>query len=176
MRTFITLALVAGCSALMADGNSSSTTADAAVKIYSPIGIYNVFGDKLDFAQIVINDVTKPASVEMPAAYQPTLINFDNCAMKNNSNAASAAWFHVNRDSGLSYTTTLDPEVDMGDGVKIYTTMSGVTPCGVAPTPLGTVALAGTTQEHFWVGGKLVVPAGVIGAKTGTVHVSVAYN
>lgn len=176
MRTFLTLALVAGSAALFADGNTATTSAEAAVRIYSPIGIYNVFGDKLDFAQIVINDVTKPASVVMPATYYPTLQDFDNCAVKNGSPSASAAWFHVNRDSTLTYTLGIDPIVDLGDGVKITTSHSGLTLCSVAPTPMAPFALAGTTQEHFYVGGKLEVPAFVIGHKTGTLNVSVSYN
>lgn len=176
MRKLITLTLVAGSTILFADGNTATTSAEAAVRIYSPIGIYNVFGDKLDFAQIVINDVTKPASVVMPAGYYPTLQDFDNCAVKNGSPSPSAAWFHINRDSSLTYTLAVDPVVDLGDGVTITTASSSVSPCSVAPTPLAPFALAGTTQEHFYVGGKLDVPPFVIGHKTGTLNVTVSYN
>jgi hypothetical protein len=174
MRKIIALALVAGCTALMADGNSSSASADAKVQIVAPITVSNVFADKLDFGQIVVNDATKAMSVVM-APDTAVLGTFVNCVRKNNSAGTNAAWFHIAKDQDIAWggvNIKVDPTVDMGKGAKITPATGGLTSCtagipGAAPH---------TDQAHFNVGGKLEVPAGVFGFLTGKLNVTVAYN
>lgn len=171
MRTLLALALVA--SPAFADGNTSKADAKTKVSIYAPITIVST--QDLDFGAIVMNDFSG-GSVTLDPSAAP---DYQNCARLTGSKARGhqLAWFHVRKDANLTYTRTA--------------TAHTVADCTFSPVLFGTVYgcgwngmvggvdftdKAGTTKEHFFVGGKLTIPADTFGEKTGTVEVTVDYN
>ena len=174
MRKLITLALVAAAPALFANGNSDKATATTRASIYAPITIVKT--SDLDFGAIVMNGFTG-GSVDLNE--NTGAATYTDCAALSGSKARypMLATFHVRYDSNLTYSRTAT--VHTVDGCT-FTPVDFESP--VACTLTGTVDgkdfndKAGTSKQHFFVGGKLNIPANVFGEKTGTLEVTVAYN
>lgn len=174
MRTFITLALIAGCATLFANGNSDKATAKTRVSIYAPITI--VKSADLDFGAIVMDGFTG-GSVDL--SENTGAATYTNCAALSGSKARQPqlAMFHVRFDKELAWSRSATVH-----------TVDGCTFSPVDFSPLTTCVLNGTVdgkdfndkpgtdKDHFLVGGKLTIPANTFGERTGTLEVTVAYN
>ncbi len=185
MRTFITLALVAGFSGFaFADGNTASTTATATVHIVAPVKIISNQG--MDFGNIVVDDVDQAAKVTMKTNTLPgmlysyaTLEGWDKCAPYKKAGTVKAASFHYSYDAHVADTDlsiVIDPTVVLTGGVGpnvTLTTNNDLPADGCFLADLGNTP--GTTQKHFGVGGLLDIPAKALGTKSGTVTVTVSY-
>lgn len=171
MRTLLALALVAAPA--FADGNSDKTSATTKVNIYAPITI--VKGADLDFGAIVMSGFTG-GSVELSDA---TPAVYTDCAKLGGTAARNPtlAWFHVRKDATLAYSreATVHTVADCTFDPVVF---GAATPCVLAGTVDGKdfSNKVGTNKEHFYVGGKLTIPADTFGEKTGTLEVTVAYN
>lgn len=171
MNKALAFALVAGCSGLLfADGNSASATAQASVRIYAPITL--VKSTDLDFGQIILDNYSDAASIVLDENTYPGMLKSPvKCSIKNNSTPAQVACFHYLKDASLAVNVQVDPTVTLQDGVTITTAKGGDLTCTwFYPNPTG------TDSFHFYVGGKLDIPAGVVGQKTGMLNVTVSYN
>ncbi len=188
MRKLITLSLVAGVStfAFAADGNSATASATASVRIVAPLRI--ISNSNMNFGNIVVDDIADAAKVTMTTTTAPgdlyatpTLKDFVKCAQWKTKGTVSAATFHYSYDLGVALNdvkVTVDPIVNLtgGIGPAVKLTTNSDLPadaCFLSDPRLD--ASAGTHQSHFGVGGTLDIPAGALGAKTGTVNVTVEY-
>jgi len=174
MRTFITLALVAGCATLFANGNSDKATAKTRVSIYAPITIVKTAD--LDFGAIVMDGFTG-GSVDL--SENSGIPTYTDCAALSGSKARQPqlAVFHVRFDKDLAWSRSAT--VATVDGCTYSPVdMSPLTPCVLNGTYDGKdfTDKDGTNKDHFLVGGKLTIPANTFGEKTGTLEVTVAYN
>lgn len=189
MRSLITLALVAAAFPVFADGNSDTASAKAKVHIVAPVKVMST--SDINFGQIVVDDVTQPASVKMVTNTAPggnsvaTLTDWNKCAPYAKNNVAiTAAEFHYSHDIqttvGAQVKITVDPEVTLAGGhgpaVKLITNNDLPADACMLPTIDGQTKIAGYVGfKHFGVGGTLNIPAGALGKKEGTLNVKVEY-
>lgn len=188
MRNLITFGLVAAFSSLAfgADGNTATASATASVRIVAPLRI--ISNQNMNFGNIVVEDTALPAQVTMTTAIAPnqlhataTLGGWVKCAPWKTAGTVTAASFHYSYDLGVAVTdvkVTVDPTVSLtgGTGGAVTLTTNNDLPadaCFLSDSRLD--AGPGTHQSHFGVGGILDIPAGALGAKTGTVNVTVEY-
>lgn len=162
MNKLIALALVAGLAplAFATDGNSASTTADAAVVIYNPVTLTST--GKLDFGKLVITDPTSSASVTLDGA---KTASYSNCAAFNGSVSGAAG---ANLDVPI-FSGTKDSDLD----VTVTHYSATMTDCTIVLT--APVIAKTSTSFNFPVFGTLNIPAGMTGKKSGQVLVTVAY-
>ncbi len=197
MRKLTTLALLAASGFLFAaDGNSTSATADAFVRIVAPVKM--VKSSDISFGAIVVDDLSKDAFVTMTTNHQAGQLNsvanlsdWKDCAPYKGSRqvaAVSGAGFHYNFDNWAAKTNDAGIQINVPATVTLNNTANGrgpacelttktdlpADPCnGVAGLP---TAISGyTTSKHFSVGGTLKIPAGALGEKQGTLTVTVQY-
>ena len=185
MRTFLTLAIIAGFSSVaFADGNSATATATASVRIVAPVKILS--NQNLDFGNIVVDDVDQAAKVTMTSNTSDgmlysvgTLSHWDKCAPYKKAGTVKAASFHYAYDAGVASTDigiVIDQKVTLSGGFGpnvILNTNNDLPADACFLIDLGRTD--GTQQKHFGVGGTLEIPAKALGTKTGTINVTVTY-
>ncbi|MDP2874903.1 MAG: hypothetical protein Q8O00_01890 [Holophaga sp.] len=195
----VAMALGVGC-ALFANGNSASTGASAGVRIVAPVKITAV--QHLNFGSIVVGDVAKTSTITMAFnGIAPGIIGnltgnlastrltaMSNCTPYRKSAAHTPALFHLQKDAWVAsfniggaglldtdVTIVIDRAVTLSGGTGGPVNLQVATDIPADPfIPAG--ALAGATYRRFQLAGKLDIPAGCLGSKTGTINVSVSYN
>lgn len=178
MRKLIALSLVAAAApALFAEGNSrSQATTTASVTIFAPVKLLAIWG--ADFGKIMLDDMSQPASIELTPSKSKgipgvgTYANAVNCSPKTAGNSFTAAHFDLFQDNSLAVCINLGPKVDLGSGVMFTPAMGEWD----LEYPGIYKAYKGATWWHFDVGGKLEIPAGVVGKFTKEFTVTANYN
>lgn len=172
MKSLVLLLVAAASTFAFADGNTATAAAKASVKLYAPITLLKT--QDLDFGAIVVDDLGQPSSVNFDP--NSLAMTYTGCAALKGAGALGhqAAWFHYMKDAALGVSITLPTTVALSGGIGGDVTLtpakSGDQPCYWWPDQ------AGISKGHFDLAGKLDIPAGAFGEKSGQVSVTVAYN
>lgn len=190
MRKFVFLLAAAGaCGLVHADGNSVEATAKASAHIAAPLKV--ISNSDLNFGNIVVDSDDIAASVLMKvdmADYQvvctPTLSDWVKCAPFKHQGNISGASFHYSFDAlaeatyGVKVSYPESINLSGGHGPDCKVTLNSSLPaddCLLVDPGLDPYILGVIHKKHFGVGGKLDIPAGALGTKTGELTVTVEY-
>lgn len=190
MRTLtFLLATAAAGSLLYADGNSASATAQASTRIVAPVKV--VANSDLKFGNIVVDDLGQAAEVTMTTAIAagqlvctPTLGGWTKCAPYKHQGDISGATFHYSYDvwgaahNGVKVTVPATLSLTGGFGGACTVNTNNDMPaddCFLSVPGLDPNIPGYVSKKHFGVGGKLLIPAGALGEKKGTLTVTVEY-
>jgi hypothetical protein len=172
MRKLIALALVAGCTGLLADGNSASTSATASVNLYAPIVLHK--GSDVNFGVFVFDGSAVKLSMTN-AGVVTGGTKFSGSQLDASFTLAKAGAFDWTKDPNLTVnvkvndtvltgaTTTLLPAVQLGDPKVMWTIKADM----VSLAASGTLAIYGDLD---------IVAGATAKSYQGTFTVTVAYN
>jgi hypothetical protein len=149
------------------DSHSKSVLTTSKARIISPISIENTGGQGLDFGMIAVGTAESKVVVSAEATVTVNVSQGD--AVVITSTQQKAAKFTVTGEVGKTYTITLPTSATLTSGVNSLTVTNFTCSNGVG----GNIG----TNDLFYVGGELTIPAGVAPAiYLGTFSVAVVYN
>ena len=180
------LLLIAASPAMAASGNSSAATGMASATVIQPITVTTTAD--LDFGTVA-SDTT--GLVDILPATSPALYSggaHDACNADSTCHATHAASFTVAGEAGRSYTITAPQSVSItphpvagsaagSDLLPPSLLVDAITiRTASRPDSGANGQLDGTGQDHFEIGGRLIVPAALSPARIVTqITVIVAY-
>lgn len=156
------------------NAGNKTVSVQGKARIITPITLANTGSQALDFG--VIARGTTDATIVVAAAASPTANVATGDAVVLSSATQTAAKFTVGGESGKSYVITIPSTVQTITSAGNHLDISNFT-CSslVAPATTGTAVIG--TNDVFYVGGTLTVPAAAVAATyAGTFSVTVNYN
>lgn len=149
------------------DAHSRSVSASSKARVITPISIENTGAQGLDFGVIALGALESTVVVSAEATVPVNVSSGD--AVVISSTPQKAAKFTVSGESGQSYSITLPATATLVSGLYSLT-VSNFTCSNGAGGNIG-------TNDLFYVGGELTIPAGATPAVyQGTFSITVAYN
>jgi hypothetical protein len=149
------------------DAHSQTLSVNSKARVITPISIENTGGQGLDFGVIALGTLESKVVVSAEVTVPVNVASGDVVVVS--STPQKAAKFTVSGESGQAYTITLPSSTTLVSGGNSLT-VSNYTCSNGAGGNIG-------TNDLFYIGGELTIPAGAIPATyQGTFSVTVAYN
>ena len=149
------------------DAHSQTLSVNSKARVITPISIENTGGQGLDFGVIALGTLESKVVVSAEVTVPVNVVSGDVVVIT--STPQKAAKFTVSGESGQAYTITLPASTTLVSGGNSLT-VNNFTCSNGAGGNIG-------TNDLFYIGGELTIPAGAIPATyQGTFSVTVAYN
>ena len=149
------------------DAHSQSVSANSKARVITPISLENTSGQGLDFGVIALGTSESKVVVSAEATVPVNVLSGNSVVVT--STPQKAAKFTVSGEAGQAYTITLPSSATLVSGANSLIVANFTCSNGTG----GNIG----TNDVFYVGGELTIPAGAVPAVyQGTFNVTVAYN
>ncbi len=153
--------------AFASDAHSQSISVNSKARVITPLSIENTGGQGLDFGVIALGEAESKVIVSAEVTVPANVASGD--AVVITSTPQKAAKFTVSGETGQAYSITLPTTASLTSGGSSLTVSNFTCSNGLG----GNIG----TNDLFYVGGELTIPAGATPAVyQGTFSVTVAYN
>jgi Mat/Ecp fimbriae major subunit len=171
---FSVIVLAAATFSAYAAGPSATTTADAKIKVVTPLTLVKTVD--LNFGSIAVGSAAATATLT-PAATTNASISGDGTLLTS-SETRTAALFTATGQASSNFAITVDQTVSVAADGFTATAMTLTTSCSeTGSAGAYTSALETGASKTFYIGGSLAIAGGqTAGSYKGTINVTVNYN